>query len=171
VAIQLARLAGARVCTTVGNPEKAAFATDLGAELCILYRDQDFVAAVNEWTGGRGVDIALDTVGGDSFRQTIPVVAHYGDLVTLLEPGPTDWKEARNRNLRIGFELMLTPMLRELPEARAHQGEILDQCAHWIDQGRLRIEVGATLPLAEAASAHRLIEDGHARGKLVLEMD
>lgn len=170
VAIQLACLAGARVCTTVGNLDKAEFAAGLGAELCILYRDQDFVSAVSEWTGGRGVEAALDTIGGDGFRRTIPAVAHYGDLVTLLDPGPTDWKEARNRNLRIGFELMLTPMLRELPEARAHQGKILDRCAQWIDQGRLRVEVSATLPLAEAARAHRLIEDGHVQGKLVLEI-
>ena len=90
----------------------------------------------------------------------------------MLDPGPEqDWKEARNRNLRIGFTLMLTPMLRELPEARAHQGEILERCGELIETGRLHIEVSKALPLAEAASAHRLIEDGHARGKLVLEMD
>jgi len=172
VAIQLGRLAGARVCATVGTPEKAAFASALGAEHTILYRDQDFVTAVNDWTNGRGVDVALDTLGGDTLRQTIGAVAHYGDLVTLLEPGPdVVWKEARNRNLRIGFELMLTPMLRDLPEARAHHGEILDQCGRWIDQGRLRIEVSDRLPLAEAARAHALIEAGHVQGKLVLEME
>ena len=172
VAIQLGRLAGARVCATVGSPEKAAFAVALGAEHTILYRDQDFVAAVNDWTGGRGVDVALDTVGGETFRQTIGAVAHYGDLVTLLDPG-TDvtWKEARNRNLRIGFELMLTPLLRDLPEARTHHGEILDQCGHWWEEGRLRVEVSDSLPLGEAVRAHALIEAGHARGKLVLEME
>jgi NADPH2:quinone reductase len=172
VAIQLGRLAGARVCATVGSPEKAAFASALGAEHAILYRDQDFVAAVNDWTNGRGVDVALDTVGGDTFRNTIGAVAHYGDLVTLLEPGgEVVWKEARNRNLRIGFELMLTPMLRDLPEARAHHGEILDQCGRWIEQGRLRIEVRDRLPLAEAGRAHALIEEGHVQGKLVLEVE
>lgn len=172
VAIQLGRLAGARVCATVGDPEKAAFAAALGAEHTILYRDQDFVAAVNDWTGGRGVDVALDTVGGDTFRQTIGAVVHYGDLVTLLEPGPeVIWKEARNRNLRIGFELMLTPMLRDLPEARTHHGEILDRCGRWWEDGRLRVHVSDRLPLGEAARAHALIEAGHAQGKLVLEMD
>ena len=78
---------------------------------------------------------------------------HGCDLVTLLEPGPTDWKEARNRNLRIGFELMLTPLLRELPEARARQGEILRRCTDWIDTGQLRLVVSRSFPLEQAAEA------------------
>lgn len=169
VAIQLAVLAGARVCTTVSSAEKAAFVRDLGAELVINYREQDWVEAVNHWTGGEGVDIGFDTLGGELFRQTIPLVAHYGDLVTILEPtADIDWKEARTRNLRIGFELMLTPMLRALPKARAHQGEILDRCADLIDAGRLRIHVSEAFPLAQAAAAHSQIEAGHVQGKLVL---
>lgn len=172
VAIQLARLAGARVCTTVSSPEKAAFAHALGAEFCINYREEDLVEAVMDWTGGEGVDIALDTVGPEVFHRTIPAVAHYGDLITILDPGPQlDLSEARMRNLRIGLELMLTPMLRNLPKARAHQGEILNRCAEFIDRGELRIHVSQTFPLAEAASAHRLIEEGHVTGKLVLTLD
>ena len=96
-------------------------------------------------------------------------MAHYGSLITLLDPG-TDiaWKEARNRNLRIGFELMLTPMLNHLPAARAHQGKILDHCAALADAGKLTIEVSQSLPLEQAARAHQQIESGHTRGKLVL---
>ncbi|QIK36692.1 zinc-dependent alcohol dehydrogenase family protein [Caldichromatium japonicum] len=172
VAIQLARLAGARVCTTVSSPEKAAFAHALGAEFCINYREEDLVEAVMDWTGGEGVDIALDTVGPEVFRRTIPAVAHYGDLVTILDPGPQlDLAEARMRNLRISLELMLTPMLRNLPKARAHQGEILNRCAESIDHGELRIHVSQTFPLAEAAATHRLIEEGHVTGKMVLILD
>lgn len=171
VAIQLACLAGARVCTTVSSDEKAEFVRALGADYVINYRQEDLVASVLEWTQGKGVDIALDTVGPATFRQTIPAVAHYGDLVTLLDPGEVAWKEARNRNLRIGFELMLTPMLRPLPEARAHQGEILRRCAEWIDQGRLTLHVAQTFPLEQAADAHRVLEAGHLQGKLVLTME
>jgi NADPH2:quinone reductase len=171
VAIQLARIAGARVAATVSGPEKASFAHALGAEYTINYQEEDLVQAVMDWTAGRGVDIALDTVGPEVFRRTLPAMAHYGTLVTILDPGPDqDFKEARNRNLRIGFELMLTPMLRDLPEARAHQGEILDRCAEHIGRGELRIEVAETFPLEQAADAHRLIEEGHNRGKLVLTM-
>lgn len=171
VAIQLARLAGARVGTTVSGPEKAELVHDLGAEFAINYREEDLVEAVLAWTEGRGVDVALDTVGPEVFRRTLPAMAHYGDLVTILDPGPeVDWKDARNRNLRIGFELMLTPMLRDLPEARAHQGEILRRCGEWIERGELRIQVSRTFPLEQAADAHRLIEEGHTQGKLVLTM-
>ncbi len=172
VAIQLAVLAGARVCATVGDEDKAAFVRELGAEHVINYRTEDLVASVMSWTAGTGVDVALDTVGPAVFQQSIPAVAHYGALITLLDPGPAvDWKEARTRNLRIGFELMLTPMLRPLPAARAHQGEILRRCAEWMDAGKLRVHVSRTFPLAKAADAHRLIEQGHVCGKLVLTMD
>lgn len=172
VAIQLACLAGAKVCATVGSEEKAQRARALGAAGAIIYPEQDFVQAVNEWTGGRGVDVALDTVGGKVFRRTLSAVAHYGDLVTLLDPGAdVQWKEARNRNLRIGFELMLTPMLQDDPAARRHQVIILEQCGQWFDEGRLKIHVGMAFPLEQAGAAHALVETGHMTGKAVLIMD
>jgi NADPH2:quinone reductase len=172
VAIQLARAAGARVCTTVSGPEKADFAHALGAEYCINYREEGLVESVMDWTEGRGVDVALDTVGPEVFRRTIPAMAHYGDLVTILDPGPDlDLKEARNRNLRISLELMLTPMLFNLPRARAHQGEILRRCAKMIDRGDIKIHVSQTFPLAQAQEAHKLIGEGHVTGKLALTMD
>jgi len=169
VAIQLARHAGARVCATVGSEANARFVESLGAELAINYRECSFVDAVRDWSDGRGVDAALDIMGGQVFVDTFRAMAHYGNLVTLLDPGSAvNWKEARNRNLRIGFELMLTPMLVDLPAARAHQGDILDRCAALCDAGELKVEVSATLPLAQAAEAHRRIETGHTRGKLAL---
>ncbi len=170
VAIQLAKLAGAHVISTVSDGSKAAFVRDLGADDAILYRDHDFVEVVNELTEGRGADIVFDTVGGEAFRQSINATAHYGTLVTLLDPGnDMQWKEARNRNLRIAFTLMLTPMLRDLPQARAHHGEILDACAAMIDNGQLKIHVNDVLPLSQAAEAHRRIEAGGMIGKLVLD--
>lgn len=171
VAIQLAHLAGARVAATVSGPEKADLVHALGAECAINYREEDLVESVMDWTGGRGVDLAFDTVGPEVFRRTLPAMAHYGTLVTILDPGADqDLKEARNRNLSLGFVLMLTPMLRDLPQARAHQGEILDRCAAHIERGNLRIRIGGTFPLAEAAEAHRHIEAGHTSGKLVLTL-
>lgn len=172
VAVQLAVLAGARVCTTVGDEHKAAWVRGLGAELAIDYRQGDVAAAVLDWTEGAGVDVALESVGQTVFQATIPAVAHYGKLVTLLDPGPDiDWKEARIRNLSIGFALMLTPQLRALAEARAHQGEILRRCGSWMDEGKLRVHVSRTFPLMAAADAHRLIEGGHVQGKLALRLD
>ncbi|MBT3048807.1 MAG: zinc-dependent alcohol dehydrogenase family protein [gamma proteobacterium symbiont of Ctena orbiculata] len=169
VAIQLAKQAGARVLTTVSTPEKQAFVTALGADAAIDYRERDFVDEVMRLTDGAGADVVLDTVGGDIFKASINATAPYGDLVTLLDPGPqVEWKEARNRNLRIGFTLMLTPMLRHLPQARANQAAILRDCAEMIDSGSLRIHVGDSLALEQAKEAHELIEQGRMQGKLVL---
>lgn len=168
VAIQLARLAGARVAATVSSPETADYVHTLGAECAINYRDEDLRDAIADWTGGRGVDVALDTVGPEVFRRTIPVMAVYGDLVTLLDPSPADLKEARTRNLRIGLELMLTPQLFGLQEALAHQGSILRRCGDLLDQGKLEVYVRETFALDRAADAHRRLEAGGAKGKLVL---
>ncbi len=171
VAIQLANSVGARIVTTVSTTEKAAFVRLLGADHVIHYQDCDFTEAVLDWTGGRGVDVVLDMLGGETFRRSLAATRVYGHVVTLLDPGPdVDWKEARNRNLSIGFTLMLTPMLQELPEARRHQGEILRRCANLVDAGALKPLVSSTLSLWEAATAHELIEAGHVQGKIVLAM-
>jgi NADPH2:quinone reductase len=172
IAIQLARLQGATVCTTVSNEIKAEFARQLGANKTILYREQDFRAEVLAWTYGKGVDVALDTVGGTLLSATFPAVRIYGDVVTLLAPAPdTDWKTARTRNLRISFELMLTPLLQELTDAQKHHAEILTQCGHWLETGKLKISLQKTFPLAEAAAAHRLLELGSTSGKIALVIE
>jgi NADPH2:quinone reductase len=169
VAIQLAKQAGVRVLTTVSSAEKKAFVDSLGADGTILYREKDFVDEVLKMTDGAGADVVLDTVGGDTFTASIDATAPYGDLITLLDPGPqVDWKEARNRNLRIGFTLMLTPMLRHLPQARANQVAILRDCAEMIDSGSLRIHVSDKFDLEQASVAHELLEQGRTQGKLVL---
>ncbi len=172
VAVQLARFAECPVAATVGSEEKAEFVRGLGAERPILYRREDFVAAAREWTDGRGVDIALDTMGDEIFQRLMDAMGFYGDLVTLLQPGPqVDWSAARKKNLRIAFELMLTPMLEDLPTARAHHGEILEYCGRLLDKGEMRIHVSHTFPLEAAAEAHRLVETGHTMGKVVLTID
>ncbi|PLZ90355.1 zinc-dependent alcohol dehydrogenase family protein [Fischerella thermalis] len=169
VAIQLAKLKGANVCTTVSSQEKADFVKQLGADYPILYKQTDFAQAALDWTGGEGVDLAFDTVGGETFHKTFPAVRIYGDIVTILEPDAnTVWKIARNRNLRIGLELMLTPMLQGILEAQQHHADILAECARYIDAGKLKIHVSQELPLAEAAKAHQLIESGSTTGKIVL---
>jgi len=171
VAIQLAHLHGARVCTTISGSDKARFVGALGVDYVVDYRDNDFVDAVNDWSNG-GVEIAFDTVGGATFQRSVHCVRHYGDLITLLQPGSDmDWKEARLRNLRVGFELMLTPMVYGLSAAQQHQAEILRRGAELFDAGKLRIHLTGTFPLEQAAEAHRIIEAGGMTGKLALVMD
>jgi NADPH:quinone reductase len=90
--------------------------------------------------------------------------------VTLLDPGAISLAEARMRNLKIGFELMLTPMLRGLDDARKKHVEILKRCAEWFDQGVLQVNVSHLLRLDQASEAHHLIGAGHMTGKIVLEI-
>lgn len=171
VAIQLAKLKGARVITTVSSEKKAEFVRSLGADEVVTYKPNGFTDAVLELTQGKGCDLVLDTVGPSVFQESIPVTAHFGRLVTLLDPGTFDLAEARMRNLLIGFELMLTPMLKDLHEARDRHVEILQQCAKWVDLRQLRVHISTQLPLKDAAEAHRLIEEGHVSGKVVLLTD
>lgn len=171
VAIQLAKLKGAEVCTTISNAEKAEFVKNLGA-YPINYQETNFVEAVNHWTEGEGVELAFDTVGGETLEKTFPAVQLYGDIVTILSPSEsTNWQEARSRNLRLGLELMLTPQLTNHLDAQLAQTKILEQCSRLIDQGGLKIHLHQTFPLEEAAQAHKILEAGGMMGKLALVMD
>lgn len=172
VAIQLAKHAGARVITTVSNEEKADFVRQLGADEVVNYREQDVVEAVMDWTGGAGVDMALDTVGGPILSQCFACTRLYGDVVSILQPDAnTDWGVARRLNLRTSLELMLAPtMLEQVPDM-AHQGEILRQCARLADEGALRIKLGQRFPLEQAAMAQAYLLDQAPIGKVVLDVD
>ena len=172
IAIQLAKQAGARVATTVSNQEKSDFVLRLGADQPIFYNRQDVVEATLAFSDDRGADIAFDTVGGETFGRTFGAVRYGGDIVTLLAPAPsTDWSIARTRNLRVSYELILTPILLNLRDAQRHQGLMLLEATELIDAGKLEIHIGETFPLANAADAHRRIEAGGVTGKLVLTID
>ena len=186
VAIQLAKAAGCQVITTVSSKAKAAFARQLGADEVILYPEADFAEAASSWSGGEGVDVVLDTVGGRVFEQSFAATRPYGHIVSLLQPGEVDWKVARLhivsllqpgevdwkvarlRNLTTSLELMLSPMYYGWSAAQEHQAWILEQCAAIIDEGKLQLAVSHTLPLEEAASAHELLKSGGMQGKIVL---
>ena len=170
VAIQLAKLKGAKVISTVSNADKELFVKALGADKAIIYTKDDVVSAVVKFTDGKGADLVFDTVGADVFKASINATAHFGRIITLLGVGDSDLTEARIRNLLIGFELMLTPMLRDLDEARDRHVKILEQCALWIDDGLLKPHIGQELPLQQAAKAHHLIETGRTTGKIVLSL-
>ena len=170
VAIQLAKIAGARVITTVSSNEKAAFVKSLGADEIIFYNQTNVATEVNRLTKNCGADLVFDTVGADVFKSSIACTAHFGRIVTLLDASNLDLNEARMRNLLIGFELMLTPMLRDLDSERDKHIELLKKCAAYIDAGKLAVHVSQVLPLADAQKAHTLIEAGHTMGKLVLSI-
>lgn len=170
VAIQLAKIAGAKVITTVSSNAKADFVKSLGADEIIFYNQTDVAAEVNRLTENRGVDLVFDTVGADVFKASIACTAHFGRIVTLLDASNLDLNEARMRNLSIGFELMLTPMLRDLDLERDKHVSLLKKCANFIDTEKLKIHVSHILSLTEAKNAHDLIETGNTMGKLVLSI-
>jgi NADPH:quinone reductase len=172
MSVQIARLAGARVATTVKPGPKARLASSLGAELCIDYTREDVGAKLRGWSGMDGADVVHDTVGGKTFTACFSLVRPYGDLVSNVE---SRWEDeaitaTHNRNLRVSFTWMPAPLVFGWPEHRQRQREILDQAAIHFDAGDLRVEVGATFPLEDAADAHRALEAGRIIGKAVLTM-
>jgi len=171
LAIQLAKIAGASVCSTASSKGKADFVRSLGADKVINYKEQDFVEAIMDWTDGKGVDVVMDNVGGEWIEKSFPAVAHYGHFVTLLLPDKeTDWTVARQRNIGIHLEIMLSPLLFDLQDAQKHQTSILEECARHFDNEKLKIHISKSMPLAEAAIAHAAIETGTTTGKIVLTM-
>jgi NADPH:quinone reductase len=173
MSVQIARLVGARVATTVSAGAKAELASSLGAELCIDYRREDVGERLGAWTGMDGADIVHDTVGGKTFTACFSLVRPYGDLVSNVE---SPWEKQaittmHNRNLRVSFTWMPAPSVFGWPEHRERQRRILEQAAAHFDVGDLRVAVGATFPLERVADAHRALEAGEVMGKAVLTFD
>ncbi|MDO9064360.1 MAG: zinc-dependent alcohol dehydrogenase family protein [Sulfuricella sp.] len=173
VAVQLAKELGARIAATVSSEEKAAWVRKLGAEKIIRYTSEDFVQAALDWTDGQGVDAVFDTVGGETFCRSFAAAKVYGRIVTLLQTDCTagQVKLARLRSQSIHYELMLGPAYLGLHQARIAQTRILEAGARLIEAGNLKVEVSKIFPLKLAAEAHRLIEEGHTAGKVVLEIE
>jgi NADPH2:quinone reductase len=171
VGIQFARLAGARVATTVSTPAKARLAEELGAERVIPYRRKDFVAEARAWTGGRGLDVALDNVGAEILQRTFRAMAPYGRVVTLMgTPGDDAEGTAYNANLTIHNEMMLTPMWLGLAPQLRRQTEHVRAGLALLARKKLRIVIDRVFPLAKAAEAHRRLESGKAVGKIILSV-
>ena len=171
LAIQLAKIAGANVCTTVSSEEKADFVRSLGADRIVNYKEQNFVDEIMDWTDGKGADVVMDNVGGDWIEKSFSAVAHSGHFVTLLLPDEeTNWSVARQRNIAIHLENMISPLLFDLKAAQKHQTYILQECAKYFDKGKLKVCVRKEIPFTEAATAHADIETGTTTGKIVLTM-
>jgi NADPH:quinone reductase len=173
MSVQIARIAGARVATTVRAGRKTELARSLGAELCIDYTSEDVGAKLRAWAGMDGADVVHDTVGGRTFTTSFSLVRPYGDLVSNVESRWDDEAIAamQERNLRVSFTWMASPSVFGWVDHRERQCRILEQAATRFDTGDLRVLVGATFGLAEAANAHRAVEGGKVTGKTVLIID
>jgi NADPH:quinone reductase len=169
IGIQLAKLAGAQVATTVSSEAKAALAAELGAELVIRYREQDFATAISGWTRGGGLDVAVDNVGAEVMQRTFSAMAPYGRVVTLMgTPGDASDGAAYNGNLTIHNVMMLTPMWLGLKARLRQQADRVRRAMNLLAEGKLRVVVDQVFPLSEAVAAHRHLESGKTVGKVVL---
>lgn len=168
-AIALARAFGSRVFVTAGSAEKCRACEALGAERAIEREREDFVAVVREATGGRGVDVILDMAGGDFFPRNLRALADEGRIVLIAYlRGPKaeiDLDAVLRRRLVVTGSTLRPRSVEEKGRiARALRERV------WplLETGRARPLVHATLPLARAADAHRLMESGEHIGKVVL---
>jgi NADPH2:quinone reductase len=168
-AIQLARAFGARVFATAGSAEKCAACERLGAERAINYRDTDFVAAVRETTGGRGVDVVLDIVGGDYVPRNIEVLAVEGRLVQIaLQAGSTAQLNMVPLLVKRLTITASTLRARSVQEKGVVAAAVRANVWPLLESGAVKTIIHATFPLRAAADAHRLLESSLHIGKIVL---
>lgn len=170
-AIQLARAFGAEVYATAGGPQKCAFCEGLGA-VAIDYRREDFVQRIQALTGGEGVNLILDLIGGPYLQRNLDCLAPSGRLVIIaVQGGP----KAEINLLPVFLKCLTitgsTLRPRDVAEKAAIAAELRAKVWPLLEAGRVAPLVHATFPLAEAASAHRLMEAGGHRGKIVLMLD
>ncbi|MDH3761750.1 MAG: zinc-binding dehydrogenase [Gammaproteobacteria bacterium] len=171
IAVQLAALRGARVAATVSTDEKIELVKSLGAERPIAYRSEDFAEASQAWTRGQGLDVALDNLGPEIFSKTIPLMAAYGRMVTLMgTPGDDENETAYVNNLTIHNVMMLTPMLLDMQKHLHNQAKIVSQGLQLVEQGLLRVVIDSTFRLDDISAAHERLDAGRASGKIVLSI-
>lgn len=158
-AIQIARLIGAQVMTTVGADDKIEFAKQLGAERVVNYRTQDFVEEAKAWTGKRGVDVVVEHIGGETFERSTYALTRLGTLVSIgshdTHWGRLDLRHVYSKNLRI-----LGTNLGSILELRT----ILD----YVQRGRLSPALDRTFPLRDARAAVQHVLDRRNKGKVLL---
>ncbi|QUR69347.1 NAD(P)H-quinone oxidoreductase [Mycobacterium spongiae] len=171
-AVQVARAVDARVAVTAGSPEKLELCRDLGAQITINYRDEDFVARVTEESGGGGADVILDIMGAAYLQRNIDALATDGQLVVIGMQGGVK-AELNLGKLLTKRARVIGTTLRARPETGPNsKGAIVEAVTArvWpmIADGKIRPVIGARLPIQEAADAHRLMLSGQLAGKIVL---
>ena len=173
--IQIARALGARVAVTAGSAEKLQFCRDLGADITINYRDEDFVARLHEETGGTGADVILDIIGARYLDRNLDALASDGQLVVIGMQGGVQGELNLGKLLSKRAKVIGTT-LRGRPATGPHSKSCVVQAvveSVWpmFADGRVRPVIGARLPIAEVKEAHRLLTSGEITGKVVLTLD
>src|SRR5712692_7687808 len=167
-AVQLAKVAGARVFATVSSDAKAGLVKEHGADTIINYTKDKFADEVLKLTDGRGVDLILDAVGKPTFEEGLRCLAPFGHLILYGRaggaPDPLNVATLSPKSVKVsGF--MLPSVTRGFPDKTR---ESTDRCFALMRDGRLKLHIGKTFPLAEAVEAHRYLESRQSTGKLIL---
>ncbi len=167
-AIQIATTLGARAATTVGSPEKAEFCRELGADIVVNYREQDFADALHD----DPADVVLDIIGAKYLASNIGVLARGGQLVIIGMQGGTkaelDIRTLGQRKASVTATLLRSSPVEEKAEIVA---QTVEHVWPMITAGTVRPIVHATFPLADVAQAHQVLEDSSHVGKVLLTVD
>ena len=165
---QMAKRLGARVIGTVSTEEKARLAKEAGADEVILYTEQDFEAEVKRLTGGRGVQVIYDSVGKDTFDKGLNCLVPRGYMVLFGQSsGPVAPVDPQVLNAK-GSVYLTRPTLVHYVMTRADLLKRANEILGWVAAGELKVRIGATFPLTEAARAHRELEGRKTTGKVLL---
>ena len=170
-AIQLVAQLGSRVFTTGGTPEKLAACAELGADVTINYRDQDFVEVVREQTDGAGVDVILDNMGAKYLGRNVEAMAAEGRLLIIgMQGGVKGELDISALFRKRGAVIAALLRSRPVEQKAAICASVAEHVWPLVADGRVRPIVHGSLPLAEIAEAHRLMENGEHTGKIVLTL-
>jgi NADPH2:quinone reductase len=166
--VQAARMCGARVIATVSTREKAELAREAGAQDIILYSEKDFLQEVRRITGGVGVRAVYDSVGATTFLKGLDCLAPRGVMVLFGQSsgkvGPIDPGILSVKGSLYLTRPTLGHYIADSASLQRRAGDVLQ----WVASGKLSLRIGATFPLAEAAEAHRQLQDRKTTGKLLL---
>jgi NADPH2:quinone reductase len=167
--IQLAKRLGAEVFTTVGSAEKVELVTVAGADHVILYNEVDFGAEVERIAGARPLDVVYDGVGQAVFSRSLELLRRRGMMVTFGNASGAVEPLSPLALSRGGSLYLTRPTLFDYVATREELERRADDLFTWIASGSLDVRIGARLPLADAAEAHRLIEGRTTTGKILLD--
>ncbi len=171
-AIQLAHALGARVATTAGSEEKLAVCRDLGADLTVNYREADFVEAVKDATDGHGADVVLDNMGAKYLGRNIEVLAKEGRLVVIgMQGGSKAELDLGMLMQKRGAVIATTLRARPTEDKAAICASVEEHVWPLVADGSVRPVVHTRLPLADAAGAHRVVEESSHVGKVLLVVE
>ncbi|MEU8887230.1 NAD(P)H-quinone oxidoreductase [Streptomyces sp. NPDC048442] len=169
MAIQLAKAVGARVAVTAGGPEKLARCAELGADILIDYREQDFVQELRKATDGKGADVILDIIGAKYLDQNVKALATSGRLAIIGLQGGVKGEVNLNTLLRKRAAITATSLRsRPLGEKAAIVAAVREHVWPMIAAGRVRPVVDRVLPMEQASEGHKALDEGGHIGKILL---